>query len=256
MPVGPTPSPSTPPAQTRKFDDAPGVIGISRDELPALPDAIMTDPEAGRLDPRAWFAHPEHPFEIEIGTGKGSFLIQQAASDPGTNYLGIEWEGEIYAYAADRLRRRGLTNVRMLRADASAFLRWRCPASIVRVIHLYYSDPWPKAKHHKNRVIQHGFLADVWRVLVPTGELRIVTDHDELWAWNLTHIQAWTGTPGPLPPDVRTGAIGASMPAIPFELSSFVPPQWADEGQVVGTNYERKFTNAEHRPHSCVLRRA
>src|SRR5690606_29720675 len=96
----------------RELDDAPGVIGIAPSELPPLPDAIITDPTAGRMDFRAWFRDPALPLEVEIGSGKGTFLLEQAARSPGVNHLGIEWEGELYRYAADRLRRRGLANVR------------------------------------------------------------------------------------------------------------------------------------------------
>ena len=71
-------------------------------ELPPLPDDIATNRDAGRLDPRAWFEHPDRPFELEIGSGKGTFLVQQAGLQPDTNFLGIEWAGEFYRYAADR----------------------------------------------------------------------------------------------------------------------------------------------------------
>src|SRR5438132_408741 len=131
----------------RQLDDAPGVVGVSSAELPPLPDDILARPEAGRVDPRRWFPHPERPFEIEIGSGKGGFLLQEGAANAGLNYLGIEQAGEFYYYCADRIRRRGLSNVRMLHADGAEFLHWRCPDAVVRVIHLYFSDPWPKRKH-------------------------------------------------------------------------------------------------------------
>ncbi len=223
----------------RDLDDAPGVVGISRAELPPLPDEAMTNPEAGRLDPRAWFANPAAPFEIEIGSGKGTFLLGESATNPTTNYLGIEWSREFYLYAADRVRRRALRNVRMLHTDATEFLRWRVPDGIVRTIHLYYSDPWPKARHHKNRVVQDRFLADAHRVLVPGGELRLVTDHPDLWAWYESFIARWTSPAAPAQ----------------FERLAFTPPAWVDEDEVVGTNYERK-TRAEGRPpQACVLRK-
>jgi tRNA (guanine-N7-)-methyltransferase len=239
------------------LDDAPGVIGVSAAEMPPLPDAIMTDPLAGRLDFRSWFAGspggPGAGLEVEIGSGKGTFLVEQAARDPETNYLGVEWAREFYLYAADRLRRRGLRNVRMLHADGSDFLRWRCPDGVVSVIHLYFSDPWPKRKHHKNRVVQHEFLGEVWRVLRPGGELRVVTDHDELWAWDQAHFEIWT----------RPGATGQTVPGwprevepgqAPFTMEGFTPPEWVGEGQMVGTNYERKMCVGKD-AHACVLRK-
>lgn len=247
----------------RELDPGWGVVAISDAELPALPDKISTDPEAGRLDPRAWFAHPGRPFEIEIGSGKGTFLVQQAMLQPEVNFLGIEWAREFAWYTADRVRRRRarglLANVRVLNADATSFLRWRVPAGIVRVVHLYFSDPWPKTRHHKKRVVQDRFLGEVWRVLAPGGELRVVTDHDELWAWDTEHFRRWTGPAGwallaayghaPSP------QAGAAPGAGPFELSDFDRPESAGSGELVGTNFERKFRRAGRGFHAAVLRR-
>jgi tRNA (guanine-N7-)-methyltransferase len=221
-----------------------------------MPDSILTDRLAGQIDPRRWFIHSERPLEVEIGCGKGGFILQESAAHPGVNYLGIEHAREFYLYTADRIRRRNAaspsapTNVRMLHADASEFFQWRMPDACIRVIHLYFSDPWPKKKHHKNRVIQDRFLADAWRTLIPGGELRIVTDHDELWAWDMEHFDRWTR------PGARdTGAspeFAAQLPAQPFELRPFLAPTWAEEGDTVGTNYERKMCS-DRPPHACVL---
>jgi len=184
-----------------------------------LPTGPPAEPPPA-VDPRAWFERPDRPFEIEIGSGKGTFLVQYAATQPEVNHLGIEWAGEFFRYAADRIRRHAMENVRMLHADAVEFLRWRCPDGIARVIHLYFSDPWPKSRHHKRRVVQDESLAVFHRLLEPRGELRIVTDHDDLWAWYEEH---------------------AERNAHLFERTVFVPPASAGEGELVGTNYERKF---------------
>ncbi|MFN0132710.1 MAG: tRNA (guanosine(46)-N7)-methyltransferase TrmB [Phycisphaerales bacterium] len=227
----------------------PGCVGVSPGELPPLPDSIGENPLAGRLDPRQWFPNPAAPFELEIGSGKGTFLLAQAAQQPGTNFLGTEWEGEFYAYAADRLRRAGLTNVRMLHADATEFLRWRCPDAVSQVIHLYFSDPWPKARHHRRRVIQDRFLGDVARTLVPGGELRIVTDHDDYWAWMQEHFARWA-----LPADDERAPAARSADARPFVLLPFDPPGSAREGELVGTNFERKYRR-EGRPFNAATLR-
>lgn len=224
----------------------PGQVGLTAADLPPLPDDLLANPAAARLDPRTWFSNPSAPFEIEIGSGKGTFLLAQAKAEPGTNFLGIEWAGEFFAYAADRLRRAQTPNALMLHADASEFLRWRCPDAIVRVIHLYFSDPWPKKRHHKNRVVQDRFLADAWRTLAPGGELRIVTDHDELWAWDMEHFARWTGE-GPTP--------GHHGPAPAFDLLPFEAPAAAGEDELVGSNFERKFRREGRSFHACALRK-
>ncbi|MDX2146689.1 MAG: tRNA (guanosine(46)-N7)-methyltransferase TrmB [Planctomycetota bacterium] len=227
-----------PPTQPDSEKHDPGALGVRAEALPPLPDDLLTRPDAAHLDPRAWFLHPDRPFEIEIGCGKGTFLLNQASAESATNFLGIEYAGEYWAYTGDRCRRAGLTNVRVLYADAVDFVRWRVPDSIVRVIHLYFSDPWPKRRHHKNRVVQDRFLRDCWRVLVPAGELRIVTDHEEYWEWMQEKFAKVAQGPGAL-----------------FERLEFETPAAAREGELVGSNFERKYRR-EGRPfYSCRLRR-
>ncbi len=256
----------------RDLDDAPGRVGVSPEELPALPDAIATDPKAGRLDPRRWFPDPARPFEIEIGSGKGSFLLQHGGANRGTNLLGIEWAREFYLYTADRVRRAGLENVRVLHGDGSEFLKWRVPDGIVRVIHLYFSDPWPKSRHHKRRVVQDAFLREVWRVLEPGGELRIVTDHEEYWAWMEEHFGRWCGEDMAAQRQSGTPAHGsllvvesqtrlATQHSAPgtqhprFERLPFEPPTGTGEGELVGTNFERKYRREGRAFNACVLRK-
>ena len=199
-------------------------FGLDASALPPL--------ESGLLDPREWFADPQRRFEVEIGSGKGTFLLQQAKLKPDVNFLGIEWAGEFFRFAADRMRRHQMHNVRLLRADATEFIRFRCPDAIAAVIHLYFSDPWPKKRHHKRRVVQDQTLADFHRLLVPGGELRLVTDHEELWAWYEEHI-----------------ARNAHL----FERQPFESPESAGDGEIVGSNFERKYQR-EGRPfHAMTL---
>lgn len=225
----------------------PGQIGLTADDLGPLPDDILSNPLAARLHPRQWFTNPALPLELEIGSGKGTFLIQEAAEHPDTNFLGMEWAREFYAYAADRLRRRALPNVRLLNADATEFIHWRCPDAIVRVVHLYFSDPWPKSRHHRRRVVQDRFLADAHRILQPGGELRIVTDHDEYWAWMEEHFARWCS------PD-RAGIPSVPGPGLFIRLP-FSPPASASEGELVGTNFERKYRSDGRPFHAATLKK-
>ena len=97
----------------------------------ALPISTVADARALlAFDPRTWFADPARRFELEIGSGKGTFLLQQATLEPDTNFLGIEWAGEFWAYAADRIRRAEMRNVRLLHGDATEFIRTRVPDAI------------------------------------------------------------------------------------------------------------------------------
>jgi tRNA (guanine-N7-)-methyltransferase len=228
----------------------PGTVGLYASDLPPLPDDVAQNPAGAHLDPRTWFDDPSRPFELEIGSGKGTFLVQQAELQPETNFLGIEWAKEFATYAADRIRRRQMSNIRMLCADATDFLHWRMPDAIVRTIHLYFSDPWPKKRHHKRRVVQDAFLEDAHRVLMPGGELRIVTDHVEYWAWMEEHFARWAAT------ERRSDEATKGKDPKPFVRLPFERPESAGEGEVVGTNFERKYRR-EGRPfHAAILRKS
>lgn len=193
-------------------------FGIEHADLPPL--------EGGRIDPRSWFVSPRNRLEIEIGCGKGTFLLQQAKVQPLINFLGFEWAGEFYRFAADRMRRHQLHNVKIVHTDATEFLRYRCVDAVAAVVHVYFSDPWPKKRHHKRRVVQDHTLAEFHRILQPAGELRLVTDHAELWAWYEDH---------------------AARHAHLFDRREFDRPESAGAGEIVGSNFERKY-RVEGRP--------
>ena len=203
-------------------------IGLTLADLP-LSDVAPV------IDPRDWFGDRAGlPLEIEIGSGKGTFLVQQAPRQPDVNFLGIEWAGEFFRYAADRLRRNKIPNVRLLHADAVEFLRHRCPQSICTVIHLYFPDPWPKKRHHKRRSVQDQSLGDFHSILQPGGQIRIVTDHDEYWQWIEEHVK-------------RAETLLAREPFAPPDANE------ASTAELVGTNFERKYRR-EGRPfHAMTL---
>ncbi len=204
----------------------PDTAGFGIENLPRF--------DKERIDPRAWFDRPQRSLQIEIGCGKGTFLVQQSPAHPDVNYLGIEQSPEFYRYAADRARRRELSNVRILRANAVEFFRFWCAEHVTAVIHLYFSDPWPKKRHHKRRVIQDRTLVEFHRALEPGGELRLVTDHEDLWAWYEDHV-------------TRHGHL--------FQRCVFDRVESAGEGEIVGSNFERKYRR-EGRPFfGMVLRK-
>lgn len=139
--------------------------------------SIAVDPAA--LDGLDWcelFGNPD-PVEIEIGTGKGGFLLRRAQAYPARNFLGIEWASKLYRCAADRFRRWGLANVRMVRTDASHFIRVQCPRDSVSVLHVYHPDPWPKKRHHRRRLFQRPFVDAAVACLVAGGHWAVQTDH-------------------------------------------------------------------------------
>jgi tRNA (guanine-N7-)-methyltransferase len=118
----------------------------------------------------------DRPVEIEVGSGKGAFLIAAAGANPGTNYLGIEIDRALQLYVATRLAKRGLRNARVAGTDARRLFHERVPTASVRAVHVYFPDPWWKKRHQKRRVWTPDFAADCVRVLTRRGRLHVATD--------------------------------------------------------------------------------
>jgi tRNA (guanine-N7-)-methyltransferase len=193
-----------------------------RPNLQPEPNLLAVPDEAGKLNFADIFGN-DHPVELEIGSGKGTFLVAIAEARPEHNYIGIEWAKQYAEFAADRLRRHNLSNTRMVYGDASWWVRCHVPDNALTALHIYFPDPWPKTRHHKRRLIQLPFLKEVHRMLIPGGKLRLVTDHADYFA----HMQ-------------QTLNAQKDLVVIPFDspvpLKENAPP-----GSIVGTNFERKY---------------
>ena len=146
---------------------------VASSEPPVL--EILPGGVGGPFDFVALFGN-ERPVELEIGIGKGRFLLAQAAARPDVNFLGLEWSLKYLRLTKERARRQGLTNVRLFRADARHVLATLLPdRSLVRV-HVYCPDPWPKKRHRKRRLFSPATVADIERVLAFGGYLDLSTD--------------------------------------------------------------------------------
>jgi len=160
------------------------------------------------------------PVHIEGGAGKGTFLLNQARAQPGNNFLGIEWARKYYRYAVDRIGRWGLTNVRIIRTDATAFLVDFIPDNSVDCFHIYFPDPWPKKRHHKRRFICPANLEHLVRCLKTGGQLKIATDHADYFEQIKTVLTARNEK---------------------LQEIDFLPTAGAEASEWVGTNFERKY---------------
>lgn len=138
-------------------------------------------PVAVPIDWAAVFGNA-NPVEIEVGCGKGLFLITAAQSRPGHHFFGVEVVRALQLYIATRAAKRSLANVRVAGTDARWLFRELVPTASVAAVHVYFPDPWWKARHKKRRVFTAEFAADCERVLRPGGELRIATDVEEYFA--------------------------------------------------------------------------
>lgn len=121
------------------------------------------------------------PVEVEIGIGKGRFLLACATARPEVLHLGVEWANKYLRIAEARAAKRGLRNIRFIRADARDLVRQAMPSSSVTAYYVLYPDPWPKKRHHKRRFLQLDTVDELARSLVPGGKVHVCTDHEGYW---------------------------------------------------------------------------
>ena len=120
-----------------------------------------------------------HPVEIEVGTGRGMFLVNASQTQPDINFVGMEIEYTEGRHAAKRLQKRNLPNARIFGGDARIGLPKFIPSSSVSAVHVYFPDPWWKRKHRSRRIFNEWFLTEVSRILIPDGILHAWTDVEE-----------------------------------------------------------------------------
>lgn len=150
------------------------------------------------------------PVEIEVGIGKGRFLLAAAEARPDVRHLGIEWANKYLRIAERRAARRGLDNVRFVRVDAKDLVARAVPDLSVRAYYVFYPDPWPKKRHRKRRFIEPGTIDHLARTLLDDGLLHVATDHEDYWEWieetmggrrEFERLPAFGGPAFPLDPD-------------------------------------------------------
>lgn len=169
-----------------------------------------------------------NPVELEIGMGKGTFLLEQARAHPEINYFGLEYARWFWRYASDRMRRHECRNAHTSRAEAGYFFNEFVGDAGLSVIHIYFPDPWPKKRHHKRRLIQPPFMQHLVRALVPGGRLQVVTDHHDYFE------------------QIEQVVNGSGLKIVDYNR-----PGSAGEGEFVGTNFERKYRR-EGRPFNAI----
>lgn len=121
----------------------------------------------------------DNPVVLEIGSGKGRFLIVSAESTPDVNFVGIEKSLHYYRVIARRLEKRKLSNARIINYDAAAVIARMVGDRSVREIHIYFPDPWPRKREKKRRIIRDEVVEHFRRVLADDGFGVYVTDHGE-----------------------------------------------------------------------------
>lgn len=140
-------------------------------------ERVLIAPEAGffTIDPPAIFGR-RAPVEIEIGAGKGEFIIERAAQFPQHDFIAVELSATIARVLAVRCGRAGLCNLRVARMDARTLVNLMLPDKSVSAYHIYYPDPWPKERHVKHRLFTPTFAQNLFRTLEPGATAYVATD--------------------------------------------------------------------------------
>lgn len=129
----------------------------------------------------------DKPYYLEIGSGKGQFLVDMANKFPDKFFVGIEKNVTCAGFTAKKLVEQEITNAKLMFINAE-LLMGEIKDNSVEVIFLNFSDPWPKKRHHKRRLTADSFLANYYRVLKSGGRLIIKTDNVDLFTFTLENL--------------------------------------------------------------------
>lgn len=165
-------------------------------------ELVINPRETGffRLDFQKLFGNA-NPVVLEIGSGKGRFLITTATERPDLNLVGIEKSLHYHRVIRDRVLKRHLANIRLINHDAFLVLRDMVPDASLAEVHIYFPDPWPRKKEQKRRIIRAEVLEQFRRTLSDGGWGIYVTDHRDYYEVAAPlieqHFRAERRIPGP-----------------------------------------------------------
>jgi tRNA (guanine-N7-)-methyltransferase len=143
-------------------------------------ELVINPRESGfvRLDFETLFGN-RNPVVLEIGSGKGRFLIGTATERPDLNFIGIEKSLHYHRVIGERVLKRNLTNVRLINHDAFVVMQKMVPDTSIAEVHIYFPDPWPRPREQKRRIVRAEVLEEIRRVLIDGGSGIFVTDHQQ-----------------------------------------------------------------------------
>ncbi len=130
----------------------------------------------------------DHPIHIEIGMGKGQFIMTLAAQNPDINYVGIEKYSSVLVRALEKQEEEDLPNLFFIRMEAENIADVFAEEEVDR-IYLNFSDPWPKDRHAKRRLTSAAFLDRYENILKPEGHVIFKTDNRDLFDFSLEQVE-------------------------------------------------------------------
>lgn len=127
---------------------------------------------------------------VEIGSGKGDYWVNMAQLYPDCGWIGVEKNNSVAALAVRKYTKleKPCEHMRFINDDAEQIQEWFAPQE-VDVIHLNFSDPWPKKRAHKKRLSNHKFIAQYARILQDEGEIQMKTDNSSLFEYSIMEFQ-------------------------------------------------------------------
>lgn len=179
----------------------------------------------------------EHPIHIEIGMGKGQFILELAKRNPEINYIGIERYSSVLLRALEKFSTEEyeeLQNIRFICMDAAELDEIFAPEEVEK-IYLNFSDPWPKARHARRRLTSTRFLSVYEKVLVEEGVVEFKTDNRPLFEFSLEQVEE----------------AGWELKAHTFDLHN---NKEMNDGNIM-TEYEAKFSAMGNPIHKLVAAR-
>lgn len=153
-------------------------------------DVIIPNPEAYKGKWNEAFGN-NNPVHIEVGTGKGQFVIGMALQNPDINYIGIELFDSVIVCALEKvIEKEKPANLRLLKVNGAKLEEYFTKGDVSRV-YLNFSDPWPKMRHAKRRLTHEGFLKLYENVLIDNGEIHFKTDNRGLFEYSLVSMNEY-----------------------------------------------------------------
>ena len=130
----------------------------------------------------------DNPIQIEVGMGKGRFIMELAKQNPDINYIGIERYSSVLLRGLQKRAQLELNNIYFMCIDAKNMADYFAPGEVNK-IYLNFSDPWPKARHAKRRLTSREFLARYDQILVQDGKVEFKTDNRDLFEFSLEEVK-------------------------------------------------------------------
>lgn len=150
---------------------------------PRLGTVLTDEADEQFIDYDAWFGRSGHPTIVEIGSGTGTSTAAMAPLEADTNIIAVELYKPGLAKLLGSVVRGDIENVRMIRGDGVEVLARMVAPESLDAVRIFFPDPWPKARHHKRRIIQSGTLNLIATRLKPGGVLHVATDHADYAEW-------------------------------------------------------------------------